>query len=137
VRIFTPQELIPYLANIGQLEHKFHERNLTISEGADFIVEHLKDPNYYFADIRGDKILYFTIILREMWLYTPIEAYVWMHYVQKNSKEWSRAVLSEISKVLKQDGITRIIIDSTKSSFARWIEKQGFNKKTIVYEKEL
>ena len=137
MRIFTPQELIPYLTNIEQLEQKFNEKNLTLSEGADFIVDHLASSNYYFAAIENGQISYFTIILREMWLYTPTEAYVWMHYVQANNTGWSRAVLSEVSKVLKQDGITRVIIDSAKSSFARWIEKQGFSKKTIIYEKEL
>jgi hypothetical protein len=137
MRIFTQQELIPYLSHADQLEGRFNEKDFSISEGADFLVDNLQEHNYYFGAVEKGVIQYLTIILREMWLYTPSEAYIWMHHVHKNNRELSKIVLGQVSDFLKKEGIKKVIIDACKSSFIRWVEKQGFYKKTIIYEKEL
>lgn len=134
-RITDIKELLTFAPKLLELhaglEGKW-EPDLTAQEFFASLLRYFDEKAYYFGAMRGDELLYFSVLLRE----TDKKALFWLFYMNPTLRLETKNTLNELKKFMQKEGFSTVYTQSTRtsSSYERWLEKFGAKKVAIIYK---
>lgn len=136
-RIDTLQELatfIPELVKIHESLEGRWEPDMSTDEFLAKLVELFRPGQTYYFGLLSDagELLYFVTLLPE----DKPKATFWLFYMNKDHRDETHQLLTDLAKWAVAEGYTTIYSQSTRSekSYERWLSKFGATKVATVYK---